>query len=421
MTLERVELFSTRRELLLFLLTISIIFCVSIWFRFLDYHDLTRFDTAVREVHVVNQYLKTKKGRTYSVLKLKLDDGGVFYTTGSKHYRNLIGRTLRVELNVSKLTFAEYLQGFFSYIRIKKIYPELSFKERFNRISAAQHEAPQLQQLYGALFWAAPMSKELRETFSALGVSHLLAISGFHLGVLSGVLFFLLRSPYRFMQERWFPYRHGNRDLFLVVAVLLGGYLWLLDFVPSLLRAFTMMLIGFVLYDRGVKVLSFQTLFLTVVLLLALWPMLLFSIGFWLSVSGVFYIFLFLLHFSHWSSIRQFIVLHGWVYVMMLPFALYLFETFSQWHVLSIVWTMLFVLFYPLVLLLHLIGLGDLLDLYLLKVLESDIEVTTVVLPLEAVVLHIALSFLAIRYKIALGLLAVVSIAVFVKAVYEIA
>ncbi|MCB5267736.1 MAG: ComEC/Rec2 family competence protein, partial [Candidatus Cloacimonetes bacterium] len=82
-------------------------------------------------------------------------------------------------------------------------------------------------------------------------MSHLLAISGFHLGVLSTVLFFLVRPMYRLFQKRYFPYAHANRDTFIFVACCLLLYMLFLGTPPSLLRAFGMLVVGFVLYDRG--------------------------------------------------------------------------------------------------------------------------------------------------------------------------
>jgi len=131
------------------------------------------------------------------------------------------------------------------------------------------------------------------------------------------------------------------------------------------LRAFGMFVIGFVLYDRGIKILSMQTLFVTVVLLLSFFPRLFFSVGFWLSVSGVFSIFVFLLLFQNRSKLFYFFALPVWVYVTMLPLSVGLFGNFNPLHPLSIVWTILFSFFYPLSLLLHFIGFGGSLDFML--------------------------------------------------------
>jgi len=119
-----------------------------------------------------------------------------------------------------------------------------------------------------------------------------------------------------------------------------------------------------------------QTLFITILLLLALFPRLLFSLGFGLSVAGVGYIFLFLIHFKSLNKIWQFILLPIWVYLMMLPYSLVIFGNFSLYHPLSILWSILFTLFYPLMIFLHLINHGNLLDtpLEMLLHLETTAE-----------------------------------------------
>ena len=63
-----------------------------------------------------------------------------------------------------------------------------------------------------------------------------------------------------------------------------------------------MLIIGFILHDRGFKIISMQTLFLTMAILIAFFPRLAFSIGFYLSIFGVFYIFLFLLHYENFTD-----------------------------------------------------------------------------------------------------------------------
>uniref|UniRef100_UPI003563EE14 ComEC/Rec2 family competence protein n=1 Tax=Sulfurimonas sp. TaxID=2022749 RepID=UPI003563EE14 len=274
--------------------------------------------------------------------------------------------------------------------------------------------------IYQALFSAAPLNKDLQTTFSTLGVSHLLAISGFHLGVLSGLLFFLIRPIYNFFQNRYFPYRNSKSDIFLVVAFSLLLYLNFLGSPPSLLRAFSMLIIGFVVYDRGFKIISMQTLLLTGILLLVIFPKLLFSLGFWLSISGVFYIFLFLIHFKHLSKIWQFIIIPFWVYILMLPFSLAIFSNFSIYHPLSIIWTTLFTIFYPLSIFLHLVGFGNLFDGVLENFILLAQSQTSVDLDIKWLVFHIVLSLISIYKKSFVWLLLALSFSFLIYAINHI-
>ena len=185
----------------------------------------------------------------------------------------------------------------------------------------------------------------------------------------------------------------------MIVMLFLSGYLYFLGAIPSLLRAFVMLIIGFVLYDRGIKVISMQTLFLTGVLLIAFMPSLLLSMGFWLSMIGVFYIFLYLIHFQNRNNIYNFLGLSIWVYLMMLPLSLYLFHTFSIYHPLSVVSTLIFLPFYIVSLLLHVILEGGLLDGLLDYYLNLGEVSQSVSLPLYAVVIQLIVSLVAIKSK----------------------
>lgn len=312
------------------------------------------------------------------------------------------------------------MRSFYAFSKILDIHPDNSIKTKLNNFIDSQHTNKDISQLYQALFTAKQLPFELQKLFSTLGVSHLIAISGFHLGVLSGLLFFLIKYPYKFLQKRYFPYRSATIDSFFIISFSLLLYLLFLGTPPSLLRAFVMLLIGFMLYDRGIKILSMQTLLLTVLLILALLPRLFFSVGFWLSVSGVFYIFLFLIHFKHLSKVWQFVLIPFWVYLLMLPYSLVLFGNFSFYHPLSIIWTSLFTLFYPLSILLHLFGYGSLLDNLLESFMHLEVNAVVITLDLKYLALAVLLSLLSIYKRSFLYLLLLYSNSLFIYAIYNV-
>ena len=328
---------------------------------------------------------------------------------------------LELEIWAGSITFYEYLRTFYGFSKILAIKEDDSLKAELSTLIQTQHDEPNISRIYEALFLAKPLERDLQTTFSTLGVSHLIAISGFHLGVLSALLFFLIKYPYKFLQNRYFPYRSYKRDSFFLIIFVLLAYLLFLDSPPSLLRAFAMLVIGFILYDRGIEIISMQTLSVSILLLLALFPKLIFALGFWLSVGGVFYIFLFLIHFKKLSYWWQFFLLPVWIYLMMLPYSLGIFGNFSLVHPLSILWTSLFVIFYPLALLLHLAGAGDLLDFALRFLLELRVNAVVVKLETYWLGVEIFLSFLAIyRSSFAFVLLFFCS-GIFIYFIYDVA
>lgn len=418
MRLERTVLFSGR-DIYSFFVLCLLLLSMMLTIEYRDYKRLTTFDDAYLQAEVVQQYQKQKGESYYQVLRLRSSDGVQFYTTAPYYLRDLQGYSLELLLKTDGLTFLEYMKGFFAYSKISKVFSYRSVRQSVADLIASKHDNSHIAQIFGALFTASAMDRELRSSLSSLGISHLLAISGFHLGVLTFIIIVVLSPLYTQFQQRFFPYRQSRRDLFVMTLLILFVYLWFLDFVPSLVRAFGMMFIGFILYDRGVRVLSMQSLSVTVMLLLSLWPRLFFSLGFWLSVGGVFSILLFLRYFSHWHKGIQFITVHIWVYLMMLPSGLWLFGSFSMLHPLSVLWTMSFIIFYPFVLIAHLIGLGALLDGVLLELLEmSSPSSVTIYGPLVLFQLSLALS--VVWYRKALPLLLVVILTVFISAVYQI-
>jgi len=419
--IERVSLFSSKREILLFALLCFSILLVSLFLEYREFKKFTLFDSALVNATVLKQYTKSKNNRTYQVLKLKSSEGLVFYTTAKSSLQDIKNQEIELEVWPKELNFYNYLTTFYGPSKIIRINEEESSKQNLNNFILSSHKEKETANIYQALYTATPLDTKLQNRFSTLGVSHLLAISGFHLGVLSALLFFFLRPLYGYAQDRFFPYRNAKTDLFVIVGLLLFAYMLFLDSPPSLIRAFGMLFVGFVLYDRGIKIISMQTLFITVLLLLSLFPRLFFSLGFWLSASGVFYIFLFLLHFKHLNKTWQFLLLPIWVYLLMLPFSLAIFENFSIYHPLSIVWTMLFSIFYPLSIFMHLIGFGELFDPALMWLLELGSDTAVVGLDKYLFLLYILLSLGAVFERRAAGITLLFSCSLFIYAIYHVA
>ncbi|WP_345993452.1 ComEC/Rec2 family competence protein [Sulfurimonas sp. HSL-1716] len=417
--IERPDLFSGRGYLYVLLLFLTL-FLLSLSIEYFSYKKLSSQKNATLTCKVVNQYEKSRGSHSYYILKLDCGDTLV-YTSQRLSLGDMTGQKITAEFSLNKLDFLGYLKGFYAKSKILYGEDEDDFKTRLNTLISAQHSNKDAAEIYKALYTASPLKKELRQKLSSLGISHLMAISGFHLGVLSTVLFFFFGLFYKPLQNRYFPYRSAGRDLFAAVAFFLFFYVWFLDFTPSLLRSFTMLAVGYFLYDRGLKVLSMQTLFVSVLLLVALMPKLLLSIGFWLSVSGVFYIFLFLIHLGGMKKLSIFLLLPVFVYLSMLPFSLYIFGIFSLLHPLSIIWTTLFTLFYPLSILMHMAGFGGIFDGWLLKLLSLGESFQTLHVSATLFYIHIGLSFLAVRYRLFFYALAVFSFLFLIYAMQNVA
>ncbi len=373
---------------------------------YLSYKRFVSSEKLFVDAEVLVQYTKEKKGRTYEVLKLLSDDGRTFYTTSRKPIENLTGRTLSMLLFPKKTTFSDYLSIPYIPSVIIGVRDERSARmEMFERIKA-QHDDPSMQELYGALFLALPISRELRERVTLLGINHLLALSGFHMGFLWLIVYTAISLLYKPLQRRFFPWRHRLLDVGALTIGILGFYLLFTGIPPSLLRAYAMVVVGWAALLFGVELLSFSFLAVCVVMLLALFPAMLLSIGFWLSVSGVFFIYLFLKWTEGWPKWSLFLLLNLWVYFAMLPVVHLLFETFSLYQLLSIPLTLAFTLFYPLSIFLHLIGYGALADGWLVALLQWPAPDHSVAFltPLWLFGIYLTLSLLSVVSRVALYL-----------------
>lgn len=397
--MQSLPLFTSKKELLTTLFVVAFLFICSLSYEYYKYKKITTYSLHVSTFKIVNFYDKTSKnGKTYTVLKLKNSDF-TFNTVSWKSLAVNKGDIVKVGFFTQNIDFLHYLKGFYAsmkFLHVKSKYEQNQFVNYIEN----QHENVRAKELYKALFFAKPFSQDLRQDISKWGISHLVAISGFHLGILSTILFFLLKPIYTFFQDRYFPYRNSHADLICIVFTLLGLYVYVIDFAPSVLRAFVMSIIGFLFFSRNIKIISFATLFFTMSLVLIFFPNLLFSIAFWFSVSGVFYIFLFLYHFSHLQKTTIFILLNIWVYILMLPIVHYIFDVFSLFQLLSPLISMIFVIFYPLSLALHVINLGGILDSFVLWFLSLHVEVSTLHTPLWFLIVFIVLSLISIRFRL---------------------
>ena len=391
MKLEKVRFISSYKELIYTFLVLITITTFSILIKYHQFTKLQRFDDITLIASVIGIY--TIKDKTY--IKFDSNDGYIFFAKKRTKKSIEIADMVKVKILTSRLTFLGFLKGFYTYAIYKKVFKQK--KSKLQNYFISQHKDNQVKEIFLALFFAKPMSKELREKFSALGISHLVAISGFHISLLGGLIFIILLYPYRFFQRLYFPYRNSKIDLFFISSILLFIYMNYINYPPSLIRAYVMMILAMFLYLRHIDIINFETLLLTILLILSFNISLVFSYGFWLSVLGVFYIFLFLYTFKI-SKTLTFIGLHFFIYFMMLPYTFYLFSSYSSLHFSSIFISMLFYIFYPLELFLHIINHGYIFDEYILKYLNL-VKIETKEIGLICLISFFTLSLLSIKYK----------------------
>lgn len=182
----------------------------------------------------------------------------------------------------------------------------------------------------------AELTRELKATYSAAGASHVLALSGLHIGILTMILSWLLYPLRRIRGGKW------------MIGVCLVSFLWGFAFLSglsaSVVRAVTM----FTVYTLASVVSEerfsgFSALSLAAFLMLVYQPMYLFDISFQLSFVAVFSILLFYPLFSGLCHFRNKVAGYVWNILSLsmaaqlgtLPFVLYYFGAFPAYFLLA--------------------------------------------------------------------------------------
>ncbi|MCQ2692473.1 ComEC/Rec2 family competence protein [Helicobacter pylori] len=396
------ELLATPKEYLWCGVFLSLLLAINLYLEYLNYQKLDFSKPTSLNAQILLQYPKTKDQKTYFVLKLQ-SKGMIFYTTIKEPLKNLQYRHAQFFGRIKSCSFLESLKSCFFQTYSFSLTRKHNFKSHLRHFIDSAHSNALVGNLYRALFIGDSLNKDLRDRANALGINHLLAISGFHLGILSMSVYFLFSLFYTPLQKRYFPYSNAFYDIGVLVWVFLLGYLLLLDFLPSFFRAFLMGLLGFLACFFGVRILSFKLLVLACCIAIALLPKLLFSVGFLLSVCGVWYIFLFLKHTQIFFKTSSFLVrsfqaisLSALVFLNMLIIAHAFFPMFSPYQLFSIPLGLIFIVFFPLSLFLHAVGLGSLLDHFLSMPLT--IPTISISSPLWLLGAHLFLTILSARF-----------------------
>jgi competence protein ComEC len=411
-------LFQTKFEAMATMAVLIVIFLINTGFKYLDYMEFKSHNWATIRGDVINVIrLKAKNGRDYQRLSIKSDDGLTLTVTNLS--KEKLEQNMRVGFRV-KTDEVDFISFF-----AKRFYATFvlawandvnstSVKSKLQNAIYSQHENILAKELYSALFLATPISKTLREQVQRWGVTHIIAISGFHLSIMFGFLYFIIKYIYGFFQNRYFPYRNARWDISLIIFVFLGYYLWLIDMTPSFLRSYAMGVFGFLFLWRGIHVLSFEMLFFTSAFLVALFPQLIFNIGFVLSVFGVFFIFVFIKHFGQTLKVWQSaILINFWLFAAMNPIVYYWFGVINLQQWASIPLSMLFIVFYPLTVLLHVIGFGGIFDNFMLQFLSYESKSVIFNTPIWLLAIYLVFAILSVYRAVFMLFVAAIGISYF--------
>lgn len=381
-------LFENKKEILYFLAIALFIFVLNLSYNYYKFSAFKNLEFQILDATLIYSQEKTSKnGKIYFQNFFKSADFN-FYVNSKN---NITKGDYKVEIPTKNIKFKNYIKGviFTTFKSLKKIEPKPNLSQKLSSKISAQHESAIMKELFSALYLATPISKELRLMVTNWGIAHLIAISGFHLSLLFAVFYFIFKTPYSFFQERFFPYRNRDIDLSVIILAFGGFYLWLLDFTPSFFRSYLMAIFGFLLLLRGLKIFHFGNLFLCLVFALCADPSLLFSIGFYFSCLGVFFILVYIHNFGERKDLKSAkkMLFHAvffevFVFCAMNIPVFYFFPQASLYQMSVIPLGYAFVVFYPLSIILHIFSFGGIFDEFLLEFFayapkQADIFITS--------------------------------------------
>ena len=374
----------------LFLL-LFFIFLINISIEHKKYEELTYEEIYETKVSILNIYDK----KDYQVLKLKADNF-IFYTSLDKEIKLDKLDILNIAFISKKVTFIDYLKGFYSKtIYFDKLERNRNFKDELIYKINLNHQNEMISELFQALFLAIPISSNLRDICTNYGISHLIALSGFHIAVISFVIYWLLYFPYSFFHKRYFPYRNRKFDLLVICILVLFSYLFFVGIVPSLLRSLIMLVLSVILLRNNIEIFSFGTLLYTVLLIITFIPSFIFSLGFWFSVIAVFYIILYMKYFYNMNKYLSFIFFNFWMFLIFNPIVHFYFPQTSYEQFLSPIITVFFTLFYPFEIFAHIFDFAIYFDDYLKIFLEYKMNVFEVFTPFYFFVIYLVFSLVS--------------------------
>lgn len=279
---------------------------------------------------------KNMPGKILVEISGDVSDSGITYGDELKFFSKVEGYDLIEDFEVNAAEYKENVRYFASVdindITIAHYEPSIWDKLEKNVKDLLFEE---MGDKYGAVAYAMltgdknNISNYYKSVFSLAGIAHILAVSGLHIGFLMGVVTFLLRKC-----------KIKKLPTFIIDIVFLLLYMIVADFSPSVVRASIMFAVGGGAMLIGEQNDSFNSLGLSMTIILTFSPIMLFDVGFILSVGAVFGIIVFepiferaLLKIRMPSFAAKAISVPLSAQIGIMPPSIYFFSSFSLWAV----------------------------------------------------------------------------------------
>ncbi len=164
-------------------------------------------------------------------------------------------------------------------------YFRYSLKEKAKRF-IKKHTSKESSDLFSALFLGDLQNKRMRYAFQRLGISHLLAISGFHFALISCLIFFLTRCFF------------SRLTSLCLLLLLTSCYVFFLGFSASIFRAYIVLFCLVLGEIFGKKTSIYNLLGISALIEMIINPPIILNIGFQLSFISCFSLLFFAKYFE---------------------------------------------------------------------------------------------------------------------------
>jgi competence protein ComEC len=167
MLLDKPKLFTTKRGFIVTIGFLLLVLIIRMGVSYQSYQAFIQKPFYYTYATVITAYEKQQNNRRYQVLKLKSEEGFVFYTT-TQYKKNLNNHRLRVQMfPTNEIRFIDYLGIFYTMSNIKKQERlPISTKEKLLQKVSQQHHHPFMQSFYQAIFFATRIEQELSSSIA---------------------------------------------------------------------------------------------------------------------------------------------------------------------------------------------------------------------------------------------------------------
>lgn len=255
--------------------------------------------TAYYDKYIISiRLIKNKVVRGKMLLKIPKDSSLNILETGNIYTSYATIKPITAPLNPNQFDYAKYLQNQYILYQTtlcpnqiiynqKKEQSLSSFadqtRKKINQKLSKYHFDSEEFSVINALYLGQrqDISQETFSNYRDAGAIHILAVSGLHVGILLFIINLVLAPLNRIK-------KYGKRIKLIVLITSLWGFAIIAGLSPSVLRAVTMFSFLAIGMQIRSKTSTYNSLFISLFVLVCFDPLLVFSIGFQLSYVAVF-------------------------------------------------------------------------------------------------------------------------------------